>query len=84
MMNDVIEAQARPVIRKSIMVQLVLATGIVSSDRAAERILLALALAGFIMTGVFLFSGNSTAEGLSHQDIERIIQLQVQGGTYNQ
>ncbi|HVB19997.1 MAG TPA: hypothetical protein VNF51_01765 [Candidatus Paceibacterota bacterium] len=61
--------------RKPLFVRLVLATGIVSTDKQAEYVLLGIAFLGFFITGMFLLTGNNTT-GLSNTDIQRITQLQ--------
>lgn len=58
-----------------LFVRLVLKTGIVSTQKQAEYVLLGLAISGFIIIGIILMTGNK-ATGLSTVDIQRITQLQ--------
>lgn len=81
-MDELTSVPIGPVLKTPFMIRLVLATGIVSSTRAAERVLLAIALVILILAGILLSTRSGETKSLSTQDIERIIQLQTQSGIY--
>lgn len=59
--------------QESPLIRLVLRTGIVSSEQAAEYVLLAIAVIAFIVSGFLLFGG--TSENTSNELIQRAQQV---------
>lgn len=65
-------------VKRSFMVQMVLATGIVSGTRDAEYVLLGIAALDFLIISAILFLGTGGTKPMTNAEVQRIILLQLQ------